>query len=242
MHTLIFIRIGVSKKLISTADFFKGTVLLLGNKIPEFRENRIHTLCFCIGICAGHDITGFCNQRRIPRKCNTVTGFHLPGRSDLFRCRATRTGCYSGSCIADRNAVGFQNELAALVHPHIPSRRACFCCRCSRIGRVSGRSIFLKTGIWSLRGPIIRCHNRILSGIVVAVLLLFSIFVCDSSFAEVSRSGTVCRDSPLEVDKVSAVRGDYDFIPNLLRDRFHIAAIEVVNKEIERHIIFGKNI
>ena len=57
-----------------------------------------------------------------------------------------------------------------------------------------------------------------------------------------SRSCTVCRDSPFEIDKVSAVRGDYNLIPSLLRDCFYLAAIKIVNKEIERHIIFGKNI
>ena len=57
-----------------------------------------------------------------------------------------------------------------------------------------------------------------------------------------SRSGTVCRDNPLEVDEVSAVCGDYNLIPSLLRDCFHLAAIKIVNKEIKRHIIFGQNI
>ena len=242
MHTLIFVRVGIRNKPISTADFFKSAVLFLCDRIPEFWKSRIHTLCFRIGIRIGHDIAVFRNKGGIPIQRDAVPGFHLPCHSDLFSGQAPRTGCYRGSCIADHNAVGFQNELAAFIYPHIPGCRTCFCHRSRRIGRVSGRSIFLKTGIRSLRGRIICCHNRIFGRVVVAVLFLVCVRMAYRTLTVESRSCTVCRDSPLEVDKVSAVCGDYNIIPSLLRDCFHLAAIKVVNKEIERHIIFGQDV
>ena len=93
-----------------------------------------------------------------------------------------------------------------------------------------------------MREYIVRCHNRIFGRVVVAVLFLAGIFVCDRSFAEVSYSCTVCRDSPLEVDKVSAVCGDYNLIPSLLGNDLDRTVFQCVHKEIERHIIFGQNI